>query len=34
MGEHESKEMPIGLLPTIGLGQQVAVKGYKDSPKV
>jgi len=34
MGEHEPKEMPISLLATIGLSQQVTVKGYKDSPKV
>jgi len=25
--------MPIGLLTTIGLGQQVGVEGYEDSPK-
>ncbi len=34
MGEYESREMPIGLPTTIGLGQQVTVEGYKDSPKV
>jgi len=34
MGEYESREMPIGLSATIGLGQQVTVEGYKDSPKV
>ena len=34
MGKDEPREGPFGLLPAIGLGQQIIVEGYEDPPEL